>query len=294
MSKSPAVAISVVMPCHNGATTLAAQLDALAAQVWDQPWELVVSDNGSTDGSPDLVRRYQDRIPNLRIVDSSAKRGVGHARNTGVAAAAGESVVFCDTDDEVAPGWLSAIGTALATHEFVAGTLEYDKLNTMWFRNPAKPSGLRAESKFLPWAFGAAIGVRRALHLAVGGFDEEFDGAGHGGGDDVDYCYRIQLTGPRLYLVPDAIVHYRIRERLPEIYRQARGYGFGSVRLYQKYRHLGRSRPPLGAAVRYWLLCLPALLPALRSREQRAHWVWRFGRRVGSLRGSLHYRALVL
>jgi glycosyltransferase involved in cell wall biosynthesis len=50
--------LSVIIPCLNGAATIATQLAALARQQWDQPWEIVVADNGSTDESAGIVERY--------------------------------------------------------------------------------------------------------------------------------------------------------------------------------------------------------------------------------------------
>src|SRR6266545_10527 len=106
--------LSVVVPCFNSAKTIAIQLEALANQTWSEPWEVIVADNGSTDSSVAIAESYKKRLPHLRIVDASDRRGAGHARNVGAAAAAGDLLAFCDADDEVAPGWLSAMGQALS------------------------------------------------------------------------------------------------------------------------------------------------------------------------------------
>jgi len=91
--------LSVIIPCFNAEATLAVQLDALAGQVWSEPWEVLVVDNRSTDGSMRVERQYFGRLPNFRIVDAAAEQGQPYALNTGVAMAAGESVAFCDADD---------------------------------------------------------------------------------------------------------------------------------------------------------------------------------------------------
>ena len=65
--------LSVIIPCLNAEATIATQLEALANQHWSKPWEVVVSDNGSTDNSLEIVKSYKDRLPNLRIVDASAR-----------------------------------------------------------------------------------------------------------------------------------------------------------------------------------------------------------------------------
>ena len=72
--------LSVIICCLNGERTIAGQLDALAAQKGLDDWEVVVSDNGSTDASRQIVGRYVGRIPNLRVVDSSTRRGIARAK----------------------------------------------------------------------------------------------------------------------------------------------------------------------------------------------------------------------
>lgn len=68
--------LSVILPCFNGAKTIALQLEALAHQCWSEPWELVVVNNGSTDDSMQIVQSYRNLLPNLRIVDASVGRSM--------------------------------------------------------------------------------------------------------------------------------------------------------------------------------------------------------------------------
>jgi len=97
--------ISVIIPCYNEEKNIATQLDALAAQDWPGEWEIILSDNGSTDGTLEIVKKYQSsKLPNLIIVDSSACRGSPFAVNTGVKIAKGDSLLLCDADDEVGEG----------------------------------------------------------------------------------------------------------------------------------------------------------------------------------------------
>lgn len=282
--------ISVVMPCHNAAPTIELQLEALSRQEWDGDWEVVVSDNGSTDDTITRVERYRHRLPNLRVVDSSDRTGAAHARNVGAAAARGRSVLFCDADDVVGTGWLGAMAIALREREFVAGMLEFAELNPTGMAMRCRPDGLfQTSPPFLPFAFGGALGVRRQVHIEAGGFDEEFSTAA----EDVEYCLRLQLRGTSLTSVPDAVIHYRLRRRLADVYRQARGWARGDVRLYCKYHCAGMRRPSQLRAVRYWVLWLPRLARALKSRKALRVWVWTFGRRVGFFEGSLAHRVLL-
>ena len=107
--------ISVVIPVLNGADTLSEQLDAVLAQEGVESFEIVVVDNGSTDGTPELAAAYADRDRRVRLVDGSrAPKGGAAAKNLGVEAAKAELIAFCDADDVVRPGWLGAIRNALA------------------------------------------------------------------------------------------------------------------------------------------------------------------------------------
>jgi GT2 family glycosyltransferase len=288
--------LSVVLPCRNGAATLPTQLEALARQSWDGSWELVVSDNGSTDGTVEVVERYRDRFPSLTIVDSSDRAGLAHALNVGVAAARGKSVTFVNDDDEVAGGWLRAMGDALERHELVAGSLEFDKLNEPWtieVRGRPQIDGLVewGFADYLPFAFGPTIGLRRRLHDAIGGFDEAMTPAA----EDMDYCWRLQQAGARFSFIPEAVTHYRFRHSLGAIFRQGLSYGEGHTVAYKKHRSFGlpRARRPLLRGLRSWAGLVKRLL-LVRRRSQLALFVWHAGLRLGLLRGSFKHRVVFL
>jgi GT2 family glycosyltransferase len=283
--------VSVVVATFNGVTTLGEQLEALAEQQPPCDLEVVVSDNGSTDGTRALAESYAERFPRFILVDSSDKPGVSYARNAGASAATGDYLLFCDQDDTVGAGWLESMISAFEHDSFVAARLDHRRLNPDWtvsFYGEPQRDALPTPD-FLPYAWGGSIGIRRDLHLAVGGFDERF----RQGGEDNDYCYRLQLRGTPLQFVPAAVIHYRHRQRLREIFRQSRGYGRESARLLKLYRSHGM-RSSLTEAVRSWLFQLPRLPLYLRSRERRAQWLSYLGFRLGRLEGSVQERFLAL
>ena len=220
-----AVKLSIVIPCFNAASTIAEQLDALAVQEWDESWEVVVADNGSDDGTLAVVEGYLGVLPSLTVVDASARGGSAYARNVGVKAASGEFIAFCDADDVVAPGWLAAIGGALEEHPFVASRFDTERLNSPLLQKTRmnnQATGLRSYTypEYLPHAGGCGLGVRRAVHELIGGFDESMMRL-----EDTDYCWRIQLAGIPLYFAADALMHIRFREGLRDSFRQAFLYG---------------------------------------------------------------------
>jgi len=290
--------LSVVIPCLNGADTIAVQLEALANQQWSEPWEVIVSDNGSTDGSMEIVKQYEGRIPNLRIVDASLRRGQPYALNTGAKIALGESIAFCDADDEVGPGWLATMGEALSRWDFVACRIDVHKLSPAWVaktRNHSQAVGLqtpRGELAYLPHAGGGTIGIKRWLHDAVGGFDEELVYL-----HDTDYCWKVQLKRIELHFVPDAVMHVRLRDSLKGSFRQSYGWGQYRVLLYKKYLPLGMPSRTWKEGVVAWKDLVVGFIryaPKIRSKRDLVPWARKLGRRMGQLKGSVRYRVIAL
>ncbi len=282
--------ISVVIPCLNCEDTLPQQLEALALQRWEGTWEVVLADNGSSDDSVAVARCFHSRMPQLRIVDASDRPGAAHALNVGAEVAAGDVLLFCDADDEVGSGWLAAMAEALRVYDFVACRLDYHRLASMPQDSHRQESGLNvyAYPPYLPHAGGGSIGVRKAIHRIVGGFDETMETL-----FDTDYCFRIQLAGIPLHFVPTAVVHARPPSNLRTLFRKAWANGEWNVFLYKRYRAYGmpllRVRDGFAA---WWGLARSVHMVA--HAADRPQWVWQFGWRLGRIYGCLKYRALAL
>lgn len=93
-----ALDLSVVVPAYNERDRLPAALDAMATHLADRSFEIVVCDDGSTDGTGALVRRHAAGAEWLRLVESPSNRGKGHAVRTGFGQARGRRVLLCDAD----------------------------------------------------------------------------------------------------------------------------------------------------------------------------------------------------
>lgn len=104
--------LTVAICTWNRAGLLARTLDRLAAvEPPTAAWEALVVDNGSTDGTPAVLDRFASRLPLRRAVEPTL--GLSNARNTAVAAAAGDYIVWTDDDVLVDPGWLRAYERAI-------------------------------------------------------------------------------------------------------------------------------------------------------------------------------------
>lgn len=272
--------ISVVVPCFNAAPFIAQQLEALTRQTV-APHEVIVADNGSTDGSRAIVEQYRDRLPGLTLIDAAGVQGASHARNRGAKSAISEYLAFCDADDVVDEGWLEALQAAFTSHSFLACRLEYEKLNNDT-TNTSQTEGLQDfRTPFLPFAGGCGLAIRKDVHESVGGFDETISHL-----EDADYCIRVQMAGLPLVFVPGAVVHYRYAVGLEQsffesrraTYRKAYNWGYGLATLYQRYRDKGMELH--GLAPRLVLIPLWGLRvmgSGLRSHNS----IWRLGWHMG-------------
>lgn len=273
--------ISVVLPVRDGLPWLEDQLRALADQRCDDSWELVVADNGSRDGSGLAATRWADRIPALRVVDASHARGPAAARNAGARAAVGSTLVFCDADDVVEPGWLQALCDGLATADVAGGVFDMGSLNGAGRADPRPPA--TTQLGFRPAALASNLAVRRPVFESVGGFAEDLLV-----GEDIDLCWRLQLQGYRFALVPGAVVAKREDAALGALFRRAVAYGRCGPRLYRRHRAAGMRRDVAGAC-RSWAW-LVVSVPLLYRRLWRRRWVRALGVRLGRLAGSVGQR----
>lgn len=227
--------MSVVIPAHNAVATIGDQLEALSEQLDAPPFEVIVADNGSVDGTVDAAAAYGERLPWLRIVDASSGMGASAARNAGVRVARGELILFCDADDRADPGWVSGMVAALEDADVVGGRLRDTEINDpqvrCWY--PPAPRDLVWKYGSLPYASGASLGIRRHVLEGVHGWDETFVAVG---GEDADLSFRAQLdAGATMGFAPQAVMEYRLRHSLVASGRQARSYGRGDARIWRMY-----------------------------------------------------------
>lgn len=289
----PPPCVSVVIPAFNPGELLADQLTALCTQTWEGRLEVVVADNGSTDGTRELVKRIAGdnrATAEIRVVDASAGKGVNVARNTGWAAASAAVILICDADDVAAPDWVASMVHALRDNDLVGGVCVYTEINpaSVYRWQTTKTSkGVHTAAKFLPYAIGANFGAWREVIESVDGWDERFQG----GADDIDFSWRAQLAGWRLGS-SDAVVHYRLRADLRSAIRQRTTKGAMAALLYSVHRdHIGRRtlKSQLTGAYR-----LVRALPELVSIDGRRRWLLDAAAEGGRIRGSIRHRVFYL
>lgn len=282
--------ISVVIPAFNAEKTLGQQLDALSRQRFSGAYEVIVADNGSSDGTREVAEGFRSRV-DLQVVSATERRGASHARNVGAKAARYDYLAFCDADDEVAPGWLDALALALDSHEFVTGSIDHDLLNpgagsSHW---RSHIDGVPVALRFLPYALSGNMAVVKSTFDEVGGFPEDLEAVG----EDVALSWSLQLTGHPLYFEPAAVVAYRHKHESAELWRQHVGFGVADVVLYKRFRNDGVPASRFTSVLAAYLRILGKLPYAFRP-ERRPSLIRSLAKRWGRLKGSLRERVVYL
>lgn len=282
---APAPEVTVVIPAFNADATIAAQLDALAHQVGAPPFEVVIADNRSTDGTAATARRWAGAFPcGLRVVGAPARQGVSHARNRGCQEARAEHILICDADDRVQPNWVREMARAVQKSPVVGS----DSVPVVGGVEQAQESGLHTVFGSVDYVLCGALGIHRWAWAEVGGFDESFP-AGH---EDVDFCRRLTAHGHRLHPVHSTAILYTQRPDARGQARQAFHYAQGRMLLWTRLAETG-VRPPVSftGSVREALQETATALWGWRrgNAGAGAHelgWAW------GTVAGHLRYRVL--
>ncbi len=276
--------VSVVIAARNAEDTIGEQLRALCEQPWPDAGEIIVADNGSTDRTAIVAAEFHSAEVPVRVIDAGQIAGAGYARNRGVAAAAFSKIAFCDADDVVGDGWIVAIAAGLDRASAVGGSLAFDRLNPAW---SVGSRGRLLASEQLPVFDGVFpvlsscnLGIQRRTFDQLGGFDVSFLR-----GQDAELSLRLHKAGHTALFLQDAVVHYRMRSTLRDIYAQARGWGQVQVALRSIIADGGNHGPAARstrATARSWMW-LGARAPLLLSRSGRARWAYVAGTRIGAL-----------
>ena len=281
------VALTVILPVFNMARTLGEQLDALCRQTWSQPWEVLVVDNDSSDGSRELALSYLSREESIRVISAPVVHNLSYVRNVGVRQARGRAVAFCDGDDVVGEGWVAAMGQALREHALVGCRFEYGRLNSPQVLATHRPT---FQSEGLAQVFGLPVvagagGCQRWLWERLGGNDVHMDC-----GEDFDFSLRASKEcGVIPYFARDAVYHVRLRGTAAWMFRQWRRIGRIYPLLFRRHAppQTHRRTIPEALLAYGWLV---KNVWMLTSDQARMKWLHHAGKNLGRLEGSLRFR----
>jgi glycosyltransferase involved in cell wall biosynthesis len=252
--------VSVIVPTHNAEAWIHGTLAALAAQTYQEAWELVVADNGSTDDTRAIVKSWGHRFPAFRLIDASDVRGQSHARNQAARAASGDPLLFTDHDDIVAPNWIELLTEGLSFSRIVTGPVRHFVDGSMPSDNPQEENRRLTVGPYT-YLFGCNMGIERDVFLELGGFDE----TATLGWEDIDLGIRASLRGNSIAWIEEAVVLHRRPNAAQAMWRKEFAYGRGWTRLERRYPQIspdGWIRPLLHragwVAVRTPYIAMPA------------------------------------
>jgi GT2 family glycosyltransferase len=252
MTASPL--ISCVVVNWNRRDLLRACLVSLACQEYPN-FEVIVVDNGSTDGSVELCSQEFHAL--VRLIRNADNRGFCAANNQGIAAARGEFIALLNNDAEAEPGFLSAlfrmfedqpdVGMAAAKIVVWEDPGLIDKAGHLIYpdgQNRGRGTGERDHGQYdrveeVLWPDGCAALYRKAMLDQIGGFDEDFFAYG----DDAELGLRARIAGWKCLYTPHAVVRHHRGSTL----------GLASV---QRLRLIERNRVLLAAKLFPWSLLL--------------------------------------
>jgi len=218
---------------------LIASLEAMDFPVSD--FELIVSDDGSTDGTGDYLRNCTFEFPFQYL--SQQHKGPGEARNHGMRMARGEYFIFIDSDCIVPPDYLTKVDQFLEKNpvdafggpddchpDFPPMLKAINYSMTSFLGTGGTRGSTNSVTKFYPRSFN--MGLHRRVFEQIGGMNQ----LRHG--QDMDLSARIYNAGFRVALIPDAVVYHKRRTNLRRFYKQIFNWGVARINLGTAYPEL--------------------------------------------------------
>ncbi|MCK6623213.1 MAG: glycosyltransferase [Calditrichaceae bacterium] len=231
---------SVIVPSFDRREEIRELLNSFTALDFPvERYELIIADDGSGDGTAELVQEFRGTCRFALHFYRQENRGPGPARNMGMERAKGDFFIFVDSDCTVSPGWLAAIDRELhnqqgdafggpdSHREDFPPLLKAINYSMTSFLTTGGIRGHKQKSlgKFYPRSFN--MGLSRKVYEAVGGFG----GLRHG--QDIEFSHRIISSGARVILVPGAVVYHKRRTSIRKFFRQVFNWGVARINLYK-------------------------------------------------------------
>ena len=252
--------ISIIIPTYNRKEELVDLLPSLRNQKSSIAFEVIVVDDGSRDGTQELLKNLTKEWNGaLRFIGQN-RAGPGAARNLGIKHAHGDILVFVDSDCIAPPGWLNKLASVFANPQVgAAGGPELAPVDDCLFRRCQSyvmtafltTGGLRGRKGtklgiYYPRGFNMA--VRKHVVEGVGGVPNRFHG------EDILLSLKVKQMGYTLEYAPDAAVYHHRRATVSQYFRQL--YSMGKARVEMIHLHKSLFEPVYTVPALVLLLCM--------------------------------------
>ena len=220
--------VSVVIPVRDEEGSIRELLDSLLAQT-RPPDEIVITDGGSVDATPQIIEDYIRRGAPVRLIRAGAALP-GRGRNLGAAQASFEWLAFTDAGIRLENNWLEAlISKAEANDSIDVVYGSWEPVTNSFFKQCAAiayvpPPALQDGALIRPRFIASAL-LRRAAWQAVNGFPEDLRS-----GEDLVFMDRVESAGYKAVFEPRAQVHWDLRSTLWSTFRRFLVYSRNNIR----------------------------------------------------------------
>jgi GT2 family glycosyltransferase len=221
----PLPSVAIVILNWNGKNFLEQFLPSVLSSAYKN-YSLIVADNASTDGS---VQFLQSTYPQIKILTSEMNNGFAKGYNAALAQVSADYYILLNSDVEVQPGWIEPVIELMESDKLIAACqpkilsyadknkFEYAGASGGWLDSYGYPfsrgrvfdtcetdNGQYDDVQQIFWASGAAFFVRAEIFKNAGGFDEYF----FAHQEEIDFCWRLQLAGYKIFVQPKSVVYH--------------------------------------------------------------------------------------
>ena len=232
--RSGKLLVSVVVPAHNAENTIELCLKALFNQSLPrEEYEVIVVDDGSTDGTAEVVRKF----PEARLFRQE-RQGPAAARNLGAYQARGEIILFTDADCQPTSEWAERLAAPLREGAGVVGakgtylTRQQELIARFVQLEYEEKYERMAGEKYVDFIDTYSAAYRREVFLQAGGFDTRFPTASV---EDQEFSFRLAAQGYKMVFVPEARVYHRHASSLKDYLRRKFRIGYWKVMVHRRH-----------------------------------------------------------